>query len=60
MRAGYSAAVAVRELAYVALFLPLVGMPAFLWTAILQLWNLVTAPVRFVSRMWARLTPRPS
>jgi hypothetical protein len=58
-RAGYVAAAAVRNLAYVALFLPLVGMPAFLWSAVLQLWNLVTAPVRFVIWLWTRWAPRP-
>lgn len=59
-RVGYLAAAGARNLAYVVLFLPLAGFPAFVWSTLLQLWNVVTAPVRFASWVWARLAPRPS
>lgn len=53
-RIGYAAAVAARNLAFVLLFLPLTGYFAFLWHIGLQLWNLVTAPLRFFSWLRAR------
>jgi hypothetical protein len=54
---GYAAAVAARNLAYVLLFLPLTGYFAFLWHIGLQLWNLMTAPLRFFSWLRSRFAP---
>jgi hypothetical protein len=50
--AGYVAAWLARELAFFAVFLPLVGFPAFLWSICLGLWNVMTMPLRFFS--WLR------
>jgi hypothetical protein len=50
--AGYVAAWLARELAFFAVFLPLVGFPAFLWSICLGLWNVMTMPLRFIS--WLR------
>ncbi|HEX2840002.1 hypothetical protein [Hyphomicrobium sp.] len=57
-RMGYWAARTVRVLAYVLLFLPLVGFPAFLWLCILQIWGVLMLPVRFVIWLRGRLAPR--
>ncbi len=56
-RVGYWAARTVRFLAYVFLFLPLVGFPAFLWLCLMQLWGVLMLPLRFVSWMRDRLMP---
>ena len=53
-RTGYWAARAVRGLAFVVLFLPLVGLPAVLWTGLLSVWSLVTAPIRGWNRLRGR------
>ncbi len=45
-RVGYVAARVARLLAGFLLFLPLVGIPALMWLAVLQFWNLLTAPFR--------------
>jgi hypothetical protein len=55
---GYAAAVVARNLAFVLLFLPLVGNFAFLWHIAVQLWNLMTAPLRFFSWLRSRMLPR--
>jgi len=55
---GYRAAQAARIAALVLVFLPIAGVPAFLWTILMQLWSLVTAPLRLMGRVRARLSPR--
>lgn len=57
-RLGYWAARLTRLIAYVAVFLPLVGAPAFLWLVILQLWAMVTWPFRAASWVWGRVSAR--
>lgn len=54
---GYAAAVVARNVAFVLLFLPLVGNFAFLWHIALQLWNLMMAPLRFFSWLRGRFAP---
>ena len=39
---------------FVVLFLPLVGIPAFVWLCLLQLWAVLTAPVRGLRWLRAR------
>jgi hypothetical protein len=51
---GYRAAQGVRLLAYFLLFLPIVGIPAFIVSLLQQLWALVTFPVRVVRWLSAR------
>lgn len=51
-RVGYWAARAVRTLAFIFIFLPLVGFPAVMWTGILSIWSILTAPFR--GRAWLR------
>jgi hypothetical protein len=55
---GYWAARVVRVLAYVLVFLPIVGMPALLWSMVLQIWGVLTAPVRAWAWLRARLGSR--
>jgi hypothetical protein len=43
---GYRAAQAARFLAYLLVFLPIVGTPAFVMSLMLQLWALITWPIR--------------
>lgn len=57
-RLGYWSARATRAAAFFLVFLPLVGMPALLWLGALQLWNVVTAPVRGALWLAARVSPR--
>ncbi len=45
-RFGYEAARAARHVAFVLLFLPLVGMPAMIWAALRFAGRLVLAPLR--------------
>lgn len=40
----------VRELAYLLVFLPVAGLPAFVWQAMVQFWGVVTAPFRWIRR----------
>lgn len=54
---GYYAANFVRLLAFVLLFMPLAGLPAFLVSIMLQAWWFLTAPVRFIRWLFSR--PRP-
>ena len=42
-------------LAYLLLFLPVAGMPAFAWHAMKQFWATVTAPLRWI---WSKLRRR--
>lgn len=51
-RLGYWAARIVRGLVFVLVFLPLVGIPAVIWTGVLWIWSLLTVPVRAWS--WLR------
>lgn len=55
---GYRAAQVARLVAFILVFLPIVGSPAFIWTLVLQLWHFITAPFRFVGWVRARLAPR--
>ncbi|MGE0023047.1 MAG: hypothetical protein AB7S70_05370 [Hyphomicrobium sp.] len=55
---GYTSARVARALAYLFVFLPVAGIPALLWLGLLQLWNMVTLPIRALSWLWARLSPR--
>jgi hypothetical protein len=52
---GYALARLIRGLAFVLFFLPLVGLPLFLRYVGLQLWALLTAPVRFMRWLRQRL-----
>jgi hypothetical protein len=52
---GYALARLVRGLAFVLVFLPLMGLPLFLRYVGLQLWALLTAPVRFMRWLRERL-----
>mgnify|MGYP007011823815 CR=1 FL=1 len=45
-RVGYWAARVARASAFLLVFLPLAGIPALLWTGLLSLWSLITAPIR--------------
>lgn len=53
-RAGYWAARTVRGLAFLLIFLPLVSVPAVLWTGLVALWSLLTAPIRGWNRLRGR------
>ncbi len=39
-------------------FAPIVGIPAFMWLILLQVWSVVTAPLRAIKWLKARLSPR--
>jgi hypothetical protein len=52
---GFALARLVRGLAFVLVFLPLIGLPLFLRYVGLQLWALLTAPVRLVHWLRERL-----
>jgi len=57
-RLGLWAARAVRLLAFLLLFLPLAGLPALLWFGTLNVWYVLTAPLRFLGWIRDRLSPR--
>lgn len=57
-RFGYIAARVARFLACVLVYLPVVGIPALFWLGALQLWNMITWPIRAARWLWDRLTPR--
>ena len=59
-RLGYNLARVVRGLAFFFLFLPLAGLPAFIATVLLQLLNIVMAPVRFVRWLFGKLSGAPA
>lgn len=56
-RLGYAAARAARLAAFLLVFLPLAGLPALIWTGVLQLWGVLSAPFRALSWLRARLQP---
>lgn len=55
---GYAAARVARLAALVLVFLPIAGIPALFWLGILQLWAMITWPVRAVRWVWERLRPQ--
>jgi hypothetical protein len=55
---GYRAAQAARFLAYILVFLPIVGVPAFVVSLLLQMWALITWPVRAARWLFARAEAR--
>ena len=57
--AGYRAAQAVRLVAFLTVFLPLVGMPALLGSLALQVWEFAGLPFRIVRRLSSRTTASP-
>lgn len=57
---GYWAARVARFIGYVAVFLPVAGIPAALWLGVLQLWTLLTWPFRTASWLWARMSRKPA
>ncbi len=54
-RLGHWVQGAPNFLAYLLLFLPIAGMPAFAWHAMKQFWASVTAPFRWI---WSKLRRR--
>ena len=58
IEAGFRAAQAVRLVAFVLLFLPIVGVPAMIAATALQLLGLILLPVRFVGWLAGRASPR--
>lgn len=56
---GYHAARLVRLLIFALVFLPLVGVPALLWTLALQAWALITFPARAWRWLFSRRSPQP-
>jgi hypothetical protein len=57
---GYRAAQAVRLVAFMLIFLPIVGIPAVIVWLILQVWALVTLPVRAARWLFGRAEARAS
>ncbi len=55
---GYWLARGVRGVLFVVVFLPVVGLPAFVRYLGLQVWAIVTAPVRLLGWLRNRLLPR--
>ena len=55
---GYWLARGVRGLLFVFVFLPVVGLPAFVRYLGVQIWAIVTAPVRLLGWLRDRLLPR--
>lgn len=51
---GFRAAQAVRLAAFLTVFLPLGGVPAFIGSLALQVWGVVMLPFRFVRRLSSR------
>jgi len=51
---GWRAAQGVRLVAFLTVFLPLVGVPALIGSLFLHAWGVVTLPLRFVRRLTAR------
>jgi hypothetical protein len=56
---GYGVARAVRGLLFALMFLPLVGLPMFVRYLGLQVWTLLTAPIRALRWLREWLVPRP-
>jgi hypothetical protein len=57
-RFGFIAARVARFLACALVFLPLAGIPALFWLGALQLWGVITWPVRAARWLRDRLAPR--
>jgi hypothetical protein len=57
---GYQAARSARLAAFVFLFLPVAGAPAFLWITVLQFWSVLASPFRFLGWLRARLSLKTS
>ncbi len=57
---GYGLARAVRGMIFVLLFLPLAGLPLFLRYLGLQVWAIISAPIRALRWLRERLSPRTS
>ena len=55
---GYRAAQAARLIAFLVIFLPIVGAPALIASLLLQLWALVTLPARAVRWLVGRAEAR--
>ncbi len=55
---GYGLARAVRALLFALIFLPLVGLPMFVRYLGLQVWTLLTAPIRALRWLRERLVPK--
>lgn len=55
---GHVAARIVRGLGFVFLFAPLAGVPGIIAVFFQQVWGLVTAPVRFLRWLGAKLSPK--
>ena len=51
---GYFAKGLPRSLVYLLIFLPLAGFPALMWQMLLNLWQTVTAPFRWLKRIFGR------
>ncbi|MGZ5919810.1 MAG: hypothetical protein ACXWJV_08440, partial [Hyphomicrobium sp.] len=58
--AGYRAAQATRLVAFLMVFLPLVGVPAFLGSLALHAWEIAALPFRFLRRLSSRTTAKAS
>ncbi|HXF53982.1 MAG TPA: hypothetical protein VNK52_07650 [Hyphomicrobiaceae bacterium] len=56
---GYQAARLIRLLMFVLVFLPLIGLPAFLWGLGLQVWSWLMLPVRGWRRLMERRSAQP-
>jgi len=57
---GYHAARLIRGLAYVFIFLTLTGLFAFCWLMLLNLWEAVLLPFRWMGWAWGKLVPGKS
>ena len=57
--AGYRAAQAARLVAFLTVFLPLVGVPALLGSLALQVWEFAALPFRIVRRLSSRTPASP-
>ncbi len=58
--AGYRAAQATRLAAFLTVFLPVVGVPAFLGSLALHAWEIAALPFRFLRRLSSRTTAKAS
>ena len=58
--AGFRAAQAVRLVAFLTVFLPLVGVPAFVGSLALQVWEFAALPFRLLRRLTSRTQAKAS
>ena len=56
--AGWRAAQGVRLVAFLTVFLPLVGVQAFVGSLMLQLWGVATLPFRLARRLTSRTSAK--